>query len=84
MLQTEYFRLRTVHRLVGAMVGGLPGFRQQDAMHGLPLQLSPEEVTLAVDSGWVELYHDPDPLSRVVRLLAWTTPAVIHRCVCVH
>ena len=45
------------------MVGGLPGFRQQDAVHGLPLQLSPEEVTLAVDEGWVERELDaaPDP-----------------------
>lgn len=64
---TEYFRLRTVHRLVGAMVGGLPGFRQQDTLHGLPLQLSPEEVTLAVESGWVELYEDSDEAATVER-----------------
>ena len=38
------------------MVGGLPGYRQQDAVHGLPLQLSPEEVTLCVARGWAELY----------------------------
>ena len=57
----DYFRLRTAHRIIGAMVGGLPGFRQQDAVHGLPLQLSPEEVTLAVDEGWVELYELDDP-----------------------
>ena len=57
----DYFRLRTAHRIIGAMVGGLPGFRQQDAVHGLPLQLSPEEVTLAVDEGWVELYEMDDP-----------------------
>jgi tRNA-splicing endonuclease subunit Sen34 len=52
------------------MVGGLPGFRQQDALHGLPLQLSPEEVTLAVDSGWVELYHDADPLTAAATATA--------------
>lgn len=38
------------------MVGGLPGYRQQDAVHGLPLQLSPEEVTLCVARGWADLY----------------------------
>ena len=47
------------------MVGGLPGFRQQDQVHGLPLQLSPEEVTLAVSRGWVTLYEAPDPLADV-------------------
>jgi hypothetical protein len=33
------------------MVGALAGFRQQDAVHGLPLQLSADEVTLAVERG---------------------------------
>lgn len=36
---------------MGAMVGALAGFRQQDAVHGLPLQLSADEVTLAVQRG---------------------------------
>ena len=44
-------RLRQSCRLVGAMVGALAGFRQQDAVHGLPLQLSADEVTLAADRG---------------------------------
>ena len=30
-------------------------FKQQNAVHGLPLELSPEEVTLAVEKGWAEL-----------------------------
>ena len=51
--------------MIGAMVGGLPGFRQQDQVHGLPLQLCPEEVTLAVSRGWVRLYEAPDPLADV-------------------
>ena len=46
-------------------MGGLPGFRQQDQVHGLPLQLSPEEVTLALSRGWVTLYEAPDPLADV-------------------
>jgi hypothetical protein len=44
-------RLRQSCRLVGAMVGALAGFRQQDAVHGLPLQLSADEVTLASERG---------------------------------
>ena len=44
-------RLRQSCRLVGAMVGALAGFRQQDAVHGLPLQLSADEVTLAAERG---------------------------------
>lgn len=44
-------RLRESCRLVGAMVGALAGFRQQDAVHGLPLQLSADEITLAVERG---------------------------------
>ena len=30
-------------------------FKQQNAVHGLPLELSAEEVTLAVEKGWAEL-----------------------------
>lgn len=30
-------------------------FKQQNAVHGLPLELSPEEVTLALERGWAEL-----------------------------
>lgn len=33
------------------MVGALAGFRQQDAVHGLPLQLNADEVTLAAERG---------------------------------
>lgn len=39
--------LRERHHVVGAMVGGVAGFKQQDAVRGLPLQLLPaEEVYL--------------------------------------
>lgn len=44
-------QLREHSRLVGAMVGALAGYRQQDAVHGLPLQLTAEEVTLAAHKG---------------------------------
>jgi hypothetical protein len=33
------------------MVGALAGFRQQDAVHGLPLQLSADEITLGLQRG---------------------------------
>lgn len=30
-------------------------FKQQNAVHGLPVELSPEEVTLALERGWAQL-----------------------------
>ncbi|KAL4520849.1 hypothetical protein Ndes2526B_g00038 [Nannochloris sp. 'desiccata'] len=47
--------LRKTCGLIGAMVGGVAAFKQQNAVHGLPLQLYPEEVTLAVEEGWAVL-----------------------------
>ncbi|PRW39237.1 tRNA-splicing endonuclease subunit Sen34 [Chlorella sorokiniana] len=47
--------LRLECGIVGAMVGGVAAFKQQNAVHGLPLELSAEEVTLAVEKGWAEL-----------------------------
>ncbi|KAL6778810.1 TIE2 [Auxenochlorella protothecoides x Auxenochlorella symbiontica] len=51
----EALWLRQTCGLVGAMVGGVAGFKQQNAVHGLPLELSPEEVTLALEKEWVRL-----------------------------
>ncbi|CAD7698974.1 unnamed protein product [Ostreobium quekettii] len=48
-------RLREECRLVGAMVGGLPGYKMQTSVRGLPLELSPEEVTLAFAKGWIHI-----------------------------
>ena len=42
--------LRRDARLVGAMLGALPGFKQQNSACGLPLRLLPEEVVV----GWEE------------------------------
>ncbi|KAL4440341.1 hypothetical protein ABPG75_003342 [Micractinium tetrahymenae] len=47
--------LRLECGLVGASIGGVAAFKQQNAVHGLPLELSPEEVTLALERGWGEL-----------------------------
>ncbi|KAK9808607.1 hypothetical protein WJX72_000487 [[Myrmecia] bisecta] len=46
---------RWKHRIVGSMVGGIAGYKQQHSIGGLPLQLSADEVTLALNSGWASL-----------------------------
>lgn len=57
-------QLREHCRIVGAMVGALAGFRQQDAVHGMPLQLTPEELTLAASKGaLVASSNTPSPYS---------------------
>ncbi|XP_076062551.1 tRNA-splicing endonuclease subunit Sen34-like [Oratosquilla oratoria] len=43
--------LRSEHRIVGTLVGGLPRNPHQCSMNGLPLYLLPEEVTLLVEEG---------------------------------
>jgi tRNA-splicing endonuclease subunit Sen34 len=37
------------------MVGGVATYKQQNVVRGLPLQLSPEEVTLALEKKWAAL-----------------------------
>ena len=55
-------RLRLDHRLVGAMVGSVAGFKQQNSFCGLPLRLGPAELAAAVRGGWVAPYTIPcDP-----------------------
>lgn len=39
------------------MVGAVAGFKQQNAASGLPLRLLPEELALALDSGWARGYR---------------------------
>ena len=43
--------LRRDARLVGAMLGSLAGFKQQNSMCGLPLRLLREEVAVAFEEG---------------------------------
>jgi tRNA-splicing endonuclease subunit Sen34 len=52
--------LRSQHRLVGVMVGSLPGYRSQDVARGLPLELSPEEATLCIERGWATMAFERD------------------------
>lgn len=44
--------LRETCGVVGAMVGGVAEYKQQNAVRGLPLELMPEEVTLCLRRGW--------------------------------
>ena len=55
-LFTDARRLRQDHRIVGAMIGAVAGFKQQNAASGLPLRLLPEELELALDRGWARGY----------------------------
>ena len=54
---TDARRLRADHRLVGAMVGGVAGFKQQNSFCGLPLRLGPAELAVAVAGRWVAPYE---------------------------
>ena len=48
----EYRIVRQQHRIVGALLGSLPGYRQQDATRGLPVLLSAEEVHVLETNKW--------------------------------
>lgn len=52
--------LRAKHRIVGTMIGALPGFRSQDVARGLPLELTPEECALCAERGWVRVVDARD------------------------
>jgi tRNA-splicing endonuclease subunit Sen34 len=51
------------------MVGGIAIYKQQNVVRGLPLQLSPEEVTLALEKKWATLA--PALLDEKTPLLHW-------------
>ena len=52
--------LRVERRVVGAMVGALPGYRSQDVAKGLPLELCAEEAALCAERGWARLTGERD------------------------
>lgn len=52
--------LRVERRLIGAMVGALPGYRSQDVAKGLPLELCAEEAALCAERGWARLTGERD------------------------
>eukprot|EP00892_Ulva_mutabilis_P008061 jgi/Ulvmu1/5627/UM023_0166.1 len=49
-------QLRMEHRVVGSMVGSIAEFKQQNSIRGLPLRLSPMEVTVLLLQGCIKLY----------------------------
>ena len=51
----EYRIVRQRHRIVGALLGSLPGYRQQDATRGLPVLLSAEEVHVLETNEWARV-----------------------------
>ena len=56
----DVVELRERRRVIGAMVGALPGFRSQDVARGLPLELTAEETALCVERGWARLTEERD------------------------
>jgi tRNA-intron lyase len=51
------FWLRDRYGIVGAMIGGIAEFKQQNRVRGLPLQLCPEEVSFLLrELGVIRLY----------------------------
>ena len=51
----EYRIVRQRHRIVGALLGSLPGYRQQDATRGLPVLLSAEEMHVLETNEWARV-----------------------------
>ena len=51
----EYRIVRQKHRIVGSLLGSLPGYRQQDATRGLPVLLSKEETYVLERNGWAKV-----------------------------
>lgn len=59
----DVLQLRTRHRIVGALVGSLPSFSQQNQFHSRPMLLSHDETTLLVNHGIIQLVED-SPISK--------------------
>ncbi len=67
-LDADAYRLRDAYGIVGAMIGGIAEFRQQNRVRGLPLQLSPEEVTYLLREERVVRLYSMDTFAATVRL----------------
>lgn len=57
ILCIEVYRLRTEWRIIGSLVGSLPLQPHQNNQFGLPLLLSPDEMSLLRDKGLLSLSH---------------------------
>lgn len=60
----DWYTLRTVHRICGALIGSLPSFPRQSDFLGLPMVLLPEEAALLVELGICHLYELPELSSK--------------------
>lgn len=52
-------KLRRQHRIIGATIGCTPTLPRQEVLHGLPLMLMPEEVTLLLETKIARLIEYP-------------------------
>ncbi|GAX82828.1 hypothetical protein CEUSTIGMA_g10254.t1 [Chlamydomonas eustigma] len=55
----DVLRLRRDFHVYGSLVGGVSQFKNQNNVHGLPLQLSSEETSLLLLKGWGEFKSSP-------------------------
>ncbi|XP_020295203.1 tRNA-splicing endonuclease subunit Sen34 [Pseudomyrmex gracilis] len=51
----DWLRLRRDHRIIGGLIGSFAKATRQDAFSGLPLLLSPDEVTILIEKGIARL-----------------------------
>ena len=51
----EYKIVRQNYRIIGSLLGSLPGYRQQDSTRGLPVLLSKEEVYVLKENEWARI-----------------------------
>lgn len=56
---TDWLKLREEHRIVGQLIGVLSSLPNQDAFHGLPMSLLPEETTLLLEQNIISLKTFP-------------------------
>ncbi|GIL66099.1 hypothetical protein Vafri_19705 [Volvox africanus] len=63
-------RLRKKHRIMGCLIGNVAQFKNQNEVNYLPLELSADEVTLAAQQGWVELFPETSASVRAAAAAA--------------
>ncbi|CAG9466530.1 unnamed protein product [Pedinophyceae sp. YPF-701] len=72
---SDAVRLRTEHRVLGTMIGGLAALKQQNSVFGLPLQLMPEEAIVGLRKGWLQLAAAPVATPQRAAASGATAPA---------
>lgn len=64
VLSLDWQKLREEFRIIGALCGSLSKHPRQDIYYGLPMCLSPEEITLLKDKHIARLVWCPSLLER--------------------